>query len=149
MDRISLYIRTATDWTALVAKLSGWDFDKYPRKITIERDSGDPVQDCFAVFWIWMKQLAKKFSTEDKEYTSEEMHDIMCHKFLGYTDRRKIGNTWLEPALVTLTYPDRKSKDRMCVLLSQIDEWALDHGVFLATKKLSDYAKYKEAQVTK
>ena len=145
MDRISLQIKSSSEWKAIAAKLDGWDFEKFPRKITIEPDKGEPVQDCIAVFWIWMKQLAKEFSTEESGYSPEEMHDIMCHKFLGYTDRRKIGNTWIEPALITLTYPDRKTKDRMCVLLSQIDEWAIEQGVFLITKQLSDYTMYKEA----
>ena len=146
MDRISLYIRSKSDWGTLVAKLNGWDFVKFPRKITIEPDAGDPIQDTFSVFWIWCKQLSKAFSTDDKEYSVDDIHDIMCHKFLGYTDRRQVGNTWIEPALITLTYPKRKTKERMCVLLSQIDEWAIDRGVFLITKRLSDYMRYKEAQ---
>ena len=147
MDRISLQIKSSSEWKAIAAKLDGWEFEKFPRRITIESDSGDPVQDTFSVFWIWCKQLAKAFSTDEHEYSVDDIHAIVCHKFLGYTDRRQIGNTWIEPALITLTYPDRKTKDRMCVLLSQIDEWALSCGVFLVTKRLSDYTMYKESQL--
>ena len=147
MDRISLQIKSSSEWKAIAAKLDGWDFEKFPRKITIEPDKGEPVQDCFAIFFIWCKQLAKEFSTDQKEYSVDDIHDILCHKFLGYTDRRQIGNTWIEPALITLTYPDRKAKDRMCVLLSQIDEWALSCGIFLITKRNSEYETYREAQL--
>ncbi len=144
MDKITQQIKSSAEWQSIVAKLNGWDFEKFPRKITIEPDAGDPIQDCFAVFWIWCKQLSKEFNNV---YSVDDIHDIMCHKFLGYTDRRQVGKTWIEPALITLTYPKKKTKERMCVLLSQIDEWAIDRGVFLVTKQLSDYAKYKEANL--
>ena len=143
MDKIEQQIKSTAEWKVIAAKLDGWDFVKFPRKITIEPDAGDPIQDTFSVFWIWCKQLSKAFNNV---YSVDDMHDIMCHKFLGYTDRRQVGNTWIEPALITLTYPKRKTKERMCVLLSQIDEWAIDRGVFLITKRLSDYMRYKEAQ---
>ena len=151
MDSIDERIRSPAQWKVIAAKLDGWDFEQFPRKITIEPDAGDPIQDTFSVFWIWMAQMSKHFSTKgegdkNQSYTPQDMHDLMCNRFLGYTDRRLIGSTWVEPALITLTYPKRKTKERMCVLLSQIDEWAIDRGVFLITKRLSDYMRYKEAQ---
>lgn len=141
-------IATEAQWRVLRAKFDSWNWDEFPQRITIEEDDGEPVDDCFAVFFIWMKQLATEFTRRSKHeiYTVDTMHDIMCHKFLGYTEERKVGNTIIQPALITLTYPKRQLKKPMCLLLDRIDEWALDHGIFLITKQTSEYAKYKEAQ---
>ena len=152
MDKITQQIKSSAEWQSIVAKLNGWDFEKFPRKITIEPDSGDPVQDTYAVFWIWMAQMSKHFSTKgegdnNQTYRPEDIHDLMCNRFLGYTDRRLIGKTWIEPALITLTYPVRQTKLRMCTLLDQIDEWAMSVGVYLETQASSEYAKYRESQL--
>ena len=147
MDRISLQIKSSTDWQTLAAKLNGWDFEKFPRRITIEVDSGDPVQDCFAVFWIWAAQMAKAFTTEEESYTPEDIHDILCNNFFGWTDEKLIGNTLIKPRLITLTWPERKTKKRMIALLLQIEEWAQDRGVFLKTQRNSEYMQYKESQL--
>ena len=152
MDRISLQIKSSSEWKAIAAKLGGWDFEKFPRKITIEPDKGEPVQDCIAVFWIWMAQMSKEFTTGNLEghtYTRQYMHDVMCNHFLGWTDgyHDDLTGKHVEPRMITLTYPEKKTKERMCVLLDQIDEWARDRGVFLITKRTSDYAKYRESQL--
>ena len=109
-------------------------------------DKGDPIQDCFAVFFIWMAQMSKEFSTDEQVYTVQDMHDLMCNMFLGWTDEKKLGKTVIAPRLVTLTYPERKTKERMCALLSQIEEWSIDRGVYLETKRMSEYMKFKESQ---
>ncbi len=149
MDKISERIKSTAQWQVIAIKLDGWDFEKFPRKITIEPDSGDPIQDCIAVFWIWMAQMAKEFTTEEKTYTREYLHDVFCNQFLGWTDRYwdELTETYIESRMVTLTYPEKKTKIRMCVLLDQINEWAMDRGVYLKTKRMSDYMMYKEAQV--
>ena len=99
-----------------------------------------------ALFWIWMRQLAKNFSErgEDK-YTDRQMHDLLCHKFLGYTDEITIGSTVIKPALRTLTYPNELNGAEFGHLLSQIDAWSAQVGVLLVTQSNSDYAEYKEA----
>lgn len=147
MDKASEQIKTTAAWNALKSKLDGWDFEKFPRRITIEPDKGEPVQDCIAVFWIWMAQMAKEFTTEEKTYTKKYMHDVLCNHFLGWTDGHHddLTGEYIKPRMITITYPERKTKDRMCALLSQIDEWAIDRGVYLITKRLSEYMKFKEA----
>jgi hypothetical protein len=138
-------IASKASWEHLREKLDSWDWVRFPQRMTIEPDRGEPVQDCFAVFWIWMEQMSKEFTERGRKTSKDEMHDIMCHKFLGYTDERKINNTIIKPALITLTYPKKKTKDAMIQLLCKIDEWAIDQDVYLITKKSSEYAKYKES----
>ncbi len=85
-----------------------------------------------AVFWIWMKAMAESFtlrSKTDEVFSSQQMHDLMCHRFLGYTEARRVGQTTIMPALRTLTYPEDLSTDGWYALLRQIEEWMGERGV--------------------
>jgi len=99
-----------------------------------------------ALFWIWMRQLAKNFSARGEEdFTEKKMHDLMCHQFLGYTEGDTIGKTQLNPTMRTLTHPEELKGTDFGHFLSQIDAWAAQVGVLLVTQSNSDYAEYKEA----
>jgi hypothetical protein len=101
--------------------------------------------DYKAVFWIWMRALAKSFTERGRETTDEEMHILMCHRYLGYTDEIRIGNTIIKPALRTLTFPEELSPDRWYALFRQIEDWFAEVGVALPVgKKPSQYSVLRE-----
>jgi hypothetical protein len=136
-----MIVKNAHDWAEFVRRGSDFDFNLHPQRITVEPDNGEPIDDCFAVFWIWAKQVAKKAKT-----TPQDIHDMWCNRFLGWTDGKTIMGEVIEPRLITLTYPRRKTKPEMIELLTKIDSWAADLGIYLITKATSEYMMYKESQ---
>lgn len=148
--------------------LKGWDFSRCGATVHIyvKKD----LQPYKAVFWIWMRQLAEAFTKRDKahwavddgrrknitkdtpgafwvdkHYTDAEMHDLICHKFLGYTPERTLGKTVIKSALITITYPEQLKGNEFGELLMKIETWAVDVGVRLKTQAKSEYMGYKEA----
>ena len=101
-----------------------------------------------AVFWIWMKAMAESFTNRSKKnevFTADDMHDLMCHRFLGYVESKRIGQTTIMPALRTLTYPQNLSPDEWYALLRQIEEWMGERGVPVpVNKKQSQYSVERE-----
>jgi len=101
-----------------------------------------------AVFWIWMKAMAESFTARSKKgevFTDKQMHDLMCHRFLGYTEARRIGQTTVMPVLRTLTYPENLTPDRWYALLRQIEEWMSEQGVPVpVNEKPSQYSIERE-----
>ena len=90
--------------------------------------------------------MAKSFSERSKdEYTPEQIHDIVCHKFLGYTEQRTIGKTVVKPALRTITYPEKLKRPEFFNLLRDLEMWASDNGVQLPQKP-SQYEEDKQRQ---
>lgn len=118
---------------------------KYPVKIKIEHDAG--VASCYAVFWIWMRDITahlKKnwpdaFAKLDHE--GQELHNLVCQKFLGMTKPVKIGKTIVVGRQKTLTSP-KMSKGELIDLLRRIEEWAISIGVILQQPR-SEYSLYK------
>jgi hypothetical protein len=99
----------------------------YPVKVTIE--AAWATLDYKAVFWIWMQAFAKSFTERGRKTTSKEMHDLMCHQFLGYTEERHIGKTVIKPALRTITYPEELTRPAFYDFMRNIEMWASGVGV--------------------
>lgn len=126
-----------------VLMLNEWNFDSHPQ-VEVRLEAAGHVHDYCSVFWIWMRAMAKSFSERGKDdYTAEQIHDIVCHKFLGYTQSRKIGRTEVQPALRTITYPEKLKRPEFFNLLREVEHWASDNGVVLPQKP-SDYERDKE-----
>ena len=129
---------------AISEYLKHWDLGEGLLEVRINAPSSTINHK--ALFWIWMRQLAANFSNRgDEDYKPEQMHDLMCHKFLGYTDSIKIGKTVIKPALRTITYPEQLKGTDFGHFLSQIDAWCQSVGVLLITQANSEYANWKEA----
>ncbi len=96
-----------------------------------------------AVFWIWMRTIAASFTDRGRGTTAEEMHDLMCHQFLGYVPGRTIGRTEIRASLRTLTYPKDLTFDEWYALLRQIEEWCSEVGVMLPANP-SQYSVERE-----
>ena len=125
--------------------LQGFDFEKYTQ-VCIKAEPVEPTLSYKAVFWIWMRALAAAFTERGQDaYTDAQMHDLMCHKFLGYTTQRTIGKTVIEPALRTITYPEDLLPGEFYHFLQEIEIWASDCGVVLPEKP-SQYTEDKQRQ---
>ena len=138
-------VNAAEAMQAITEFMNKWDFGEGQVDIKISRTSKTIGHK--ALFWIWMRQLAENFTNRgDESYTAEQMHDLMCHKFLGYTNPVKLGSgTTIRPALKTITYPQQLTGADFGHFLSLIDAWAQSVGVFLITQDNSDYSDWKEA----
>lgn len=79
------------------------------------------------LMWSWLSVMAGYFSTEQRGFTRDDMHDLMRHKFLGYVEK-KVGNTEMPPQLRSTTTLDVAE---MHDYLTQIDAWAAACGCLL------------------
>lgn len=96
------------------------------------------------LYWMWMGQLAESFNarSKDGQWSKDDMHDLMRHKFLGY-ESKTIGKTELKDILRSTT---KLQKGEMHHYMTQIDAWAVDVGVFLTHPEDSEYMKLMERQ---
>lgn len=96
------------------------------------------------LYWMWMATLAESFNarSKDGEWSKDDMHDLMRHKFLGY-ESKVIGKTELKDILRSTT---KLLKNEMFHYMTQIDVWATEVGVFLPHPDDSEHAKLMERQ---
>jgi len=126
--------------------LMNWDFETYACRVKIETVGS--TMDYKSVFWIWMRHLATSFTERDrsKDYLPDQMHDLLCHKFLGYTKERIIGKTVIKPALRTITYPKDLNRGQFYDLMRNIELWSIEVGVQLPDYHHSQYEEDREKQ---
>lgn len=94
------------------------------------------------LFWMWMTEMANYFASKGVENsTKDQMHDLMCHKFLG-SITVTVGKTQIT-RLKSLRDLD---KGDMLHFLRQIDEWSADHGLLLTHPEDSEYQRLTEEQ---
>jgi len=123
-------VKSADAVPEVVKFLEAWDFEGGACQIKISAVGS--TLDYKAVFWIWMRFLAKSFSERGRDdYTPEQMHDMLCHKFMGYTGTRKVGKTVIKPSLRTITYPTDLDRGDFYHFMWEIDQWASEVGVVL------------------
>ena len=120
-----------------------YDFE---RPLKVECEPFGNTLDYKAVFWIWMNAIAKQLTARGHKLTPEEAHDLMCHKFLGYTEGRWLGKTEIRPALVTITYPKQLERGEFFHFMQRIEDWCTTIGVRLPAKP-SQYEQDREEQV--
>lgn len=121
-------VKSADAVPEVVKFLEAWDFEDGACQIKISAVGS--TLDYKAVFGIWMRFLALSFTQRGKEdYTAQQMHDIVCHKFLGYTGKRKVGKTVIESSLRTITYPTDLDRGDFYHFMWEIDQWAAENGV--------------------
>ena len=131
---------------SIVEFLSLWNFDESACQVKI--DAIGATLDYKAVFAIWMRHLAKSFTERDKtgkQYSCDDMHDLMCHQFLGYVPGRTVGRTVIKSALRTITYPEDLTRTEFYTFLRSVEYWAADVGVQLPDNP-SEYQRDKERE---
>jgi len=126
--------------------LGKWDFGKGGAEIKIT-PIGETL-DYKAVFAIWMRHLAKSFTERGNEKDSpDQMHDLMCHRFLGQTGERTVGKTIIPSALRTITYPKQLDRGEFYNFMRKVEEWSAHVGVVMPEKS-SQYQEDKDKQNT-
>ena len=136
-------VKSADAVPEVIKFLEAWDFEDGACQVKISAVGS--TLDYKAVFWIWMRELASAFTKRsanligkiDKStgvayktnYSAEEMHDIVCHTFLGYTGTRKINKTVIQSSLRTITYPTDLDRGDFYHFMWEIDQWAAGNGV--------------------
>lgn len=94
------------------------------------------------LFWMWMTEMANYFASKGVENsTKDQMHDLMCHKFLG-----NITVTVGKTEITRLKSLRDLDKGDMLHFLRQIDEWSADHGLLLTHPEDSEYQRLIEEQ---
>jgi len=94
------------------------------------------------LFWMWMTEMANYFASKGVENsTKDQMHDLMCHKFLG-----NITVTVGKTEITRLKSLRDLDKGDMLHFMRQIDEWSADHGVLLTHPEDSEYQRLTEVQ---
>jgi hypothetical protein len=96
------------------------------------------------LFWVWMEDMDQKFYRRTKSTKEQkiDMHDLICHKFLGYSEKL-VGKTVIK-GLRTLNWPEPLETGEMARLMKQTERWAAEHGCLLPVPEDNDYAKYRE-----
>jgi len=94
------------------------------------------------LFWMWMTEMAEHFASKGVEdSTKDQMHDLMCHKFLG-----NITVTVGKTEITRLKSLRDLDKGDMLHFMRQIDEWSADHGLLLTHPEDSEYQRLTEVQ---
>lgn len=94
-----------------------------------------------ALYWQWLTIMAEHFSRGGQPFTKDDMHDLMRHQHLGYTDR-VVGKTRIAQQLASTSDLDT---GQMHAYMSKIDAWAADHGCLLPRPEDSTYAEWQRA----
>lgn len=110
--------------------------------IKVEEYSNPRSLSANRLYWAWLKEMAAHFSKKGDKYSSEDMHDIMRHKFLGYQKAKKIGKTEISKQLKSTA---KLTKSEFCYYMEKIDHWCVDHGLLLP-KAESEYTEFLAKQ---
>jgi hypothetical protein len=96
-----------------------------------------------ALYWLWMSELANHFKKKGRAESKDDMHDLMRHKFLGWTEARKIGKTKINSTLKSTT---KLNKSEMCFYMEKVAAWAAEVGCFLTDPAESQYRQFIDKQ---
>ena len=112
--------------------------------IKVERYEKKRTLPANALYWQWMSFMAAHYSGKGVALSKDDMHDLMRHKFLGWTNARKVGNTHIG---ATLKSTSKLSNGEMCRYMEQVSAWASNFGVMLPTPEDSEYMRMIERQI--
>lgn len=92
----------------------------------------------------WLHRMADFFSTRGSQFTDDDMHNMLRHKYLGY-ETKVIGKTVIKDQLKS-TANGKIGKAEMSEYMTKIDIWATELGCYLPHPEDNEYTKYKEAR---
>lgn len=96
-----------------------------------------------ALYWLWMSELAGHFNKKGRTESKDDMHDLMRHKFLGWTKPRMVGKTEIKS---TLRSTSKLKKNEMCYYMDQVYHWAAEVGCYLSCPIESEYKEFIDKQ---
>lgn len=120
-----------------------WDWTGGDLLLEFSRYQDPRTRSQNSLYWMWLNQMAEYYSRPEKPFNKEDMHDLMRHHFLGYTNKT-IGNTAINQQLVSTT--DLK-KAQMSEYMHKIEQWNTDNGLLVKIPADNEYMKYKEARI--
>lgn len=128
-------IQSADLVDAVTRRLKGMAF---PMVVEVKPVIEGKSRSANALYRIWLRAMAEKFSNSKHQFTEDEMHDLMRHKFLGYEDKM-IGKTVIKDQLKSTK--DSDSHEFM-VYMEQVDHWAVDNGCLLPRPEDNQYTEW-------
>jgi hypothetical protein len=113
----------------------------WPLRLEVKKHINPRTLDQNSLFWMWCEQLAQYLCSKGRAITKDEVHDLMCHKFLGY-DERTIGGE----EVITLRGTSKLQKGEFHHFLEQMDAQAVEWGCQLTYPPASEYHEMKRQQ---
>lgn len=117
-----------------------WDFSENALAITYGVYTDPRSRSQNRMSWMWYQEMAKYYGADS--FTDQDMHDLMCHHFLGYADK-VVGKTVIARQLIGTS---GLNKSDMSEFLHKVEAWNTDHGLLLTIPADSQYMTYKEAR---
>ena len=117
---------------------SEWNWE-YPAEWKVKRYSPKRSLSQNALFHVWCREMSDHFKEKGADITEERMKELIKYKILG-TEDRKINNTIIPGQVRETSGLDR---GEMMDFMDRVNEWAMDHGLFLSCPQDSEYMKLK------
>lgn len=97
------------------------------------------------LYWKWLDEISEYLTKRKYDAQSHDLHDLMKHKFLGYHEPKKVGQTLIEKRLRSTR---TLSKTDFCSYMEKVEAWAFNIGCIVTTPALSEYQQYLDRQNT-
>ena len=117
---------------------SEWNWE-HPVEWKVKRYSPKRSLSQNALFHVWCREMSDHFKERGADITEERMKELIKYKILG-TEDRKINNTVIPGQVRETSGLDR---GEMMDFMDKVNEWAMDHGLFLSCPQDSEYMKLK------
>lgn len=117
---------------------SEWNWE-YPVEWKVKRYIPKRSLSQNALFHVWCREMSDHFKERGADITEERMKELIKYKILG-TEDRKINNTVIPGQVRETSGLDR---GEMMDFMDRVNEWAMDHGLFLSCPQDSEYMKLK------
>ena len=114
----------------------------WPIELQVKKFNKRRSVDQNALMWMWFTEIADFFTKGGRAATKDEVHDLMCHKFLGYEDRA-VGELTIANQLRGTSKLD---KGEMHHFLTQVEQWAINLGCKVTIPVASEYYELQQAQ---
>jgi len=108
-----------------------WKVSRYVPKRSLSQN---------ALFHLWCREMAASFREKNPEITEEKIKLLMKYKFLGCADVQ-INNTVISGQVRETSSLDR---GEMMDFMDQVQNWAMDHGVFVTCPDDSEYMRLNQ-----
>lgn len=93
------------------------------------------------LFWLWMSYLVENDYAKNGTITKEDWHDYFVSKFIGWTKRRRIGGTIIEP---TLKHTSDLLRKEMTEFMYKIEVFCAERNILLPIPEDAVYLKFRE-----
>ena len=132
------------DAPKLVKRISAfWNFDQ-PLELSYKPWTERRSKAQLGLYRTWLRHMADYFTTREHQFTDDDIHDLVRHKFLGYEDKL-VGSTEIKGQLKS-TANGKIGKTDMSEFMHQIDVWCTELGCYLPYPDENEYTQYKKAR---